>query len=115
MTIPATISTAITTLQTAITTAQASAPSGSLANASIAALHPVIVAAEAAYQAALTAQQATDASVLGINLDTITGASVMDGITTFTAEQTNIADDSDLVTTLGYLGRIVGNLTTAGG
>ena len=115
MALPTVAVTAITTLQAAIKTAQAASPGGSIANASIATLQPVIIAAQTAYQVINSVALAAEAEIVGINLDTISGASVQDGINAFMSEMSNCAEDSDVVTARAYIGRIVGNLTLAGG
>jgi hypothetical protein len=113
--IPAATQTQITATQTAINAIAQTQTNQQIANASLAQIQPAVVAAEAAYNSLLAAQQAADSSVTGINLDAITGASTQDGIATFTAEQSNVGLASDLTTALGYMGRVVGNLTTAAG
>jgi hypothetical protein len=113
--VPAATQTQITATQTAINTIAQAQPNKQIQNASLAQIQPAVVAAESAYNSLLAAQQAADSSVAGINLDTITGASTQDGIATFIAEQNNVGLASDLTTSLGYMGRVVGNLTTAAG
>jgi hypothetical protein len=105
----------IAATQTAINTIAQAQKNNQIQNASVAQIQPAIVAAETAYNALLSAQQSADSAVQGINLDAITGASTLDGIATFTTEQTNVSLASDLSIALGYLGRVVGNLTTAAG
>lgn len=105
----------IAATQTAINTIAQAQQNNQIQNASLSQIQAAIVAAEAAYNSLLTAQQAADSSVQGIDLDAITGASTLDGISTFTTEQSNVSLASDLSTALGYLGRVVGNLTTAAG
>jgi hypothetical protein len=113
--IPPATQTLITATQTAINTIAQAQPNKQIANASLAQIQPAIVAAEAAYNSLLAAQQSADSSVTGINLDAITGASTLDGIEAFADEQGNVSLDSDLTTALGYMGQVVGNLTTAAG
>jgi hypothetical protein len=105
----------IAATQTAINTIAQAQKNSEIQNASLAQIQPAIVAAETAYNSLLAAQQSADGAVQGINLDAITGASTLDGIATFATEQSNVSLASDLSIALGYLGRVVGNLTTAAG
>jgi hypothetical protein len=105
----------ITATQTAINTIAKAQTNQQIQNASLSQVQPAVTAAQTAYNSLSSAQQAADTAVQGINLDAITGASTLDGIATFTAEQNNVSLASDLTIALGYMGRVVGNLTTAPG
>lgn len=96
-------------LNSAVQVVTAAGPS--LDNLSLAQLQPVVSAFQAAYQT-FAAGSGTPA---GINLDAITGASTLDGISTFVAETNDIAHQSDVELAMAYLGRILGNLTTQPG
>lgn len=106
---------AIAAAQKLIDGIAATLPNGQLANASLSALAPAIAAAEGAYNTVDGLMAATEANILGINLDAGSGASVLDGFNSFLAEASNAATASNLRVARSYLGRIVGNLTTLGG
>jgi hypothetical protein len=105
----------IAATQTAINTIAKAQTNQQIANASLSQIQPAVTAAQTAYSSLQSEQQAADGAVQGIDLDAITGASTLDGIATFTAERHNVSLASDLTIALGYLGRVVGNLTTAPG
>lgn len=109
VTIPASFVTALNTAQSTITTAVGTNPS--LSDLSLAQLQNPINATETAFST-ISVGSGTPS---GISLDAITGASTLDGITSFVAEAKAVAEESDVKIALGYLGRIVSNLTTLGG
>lgn len=109
VTIPSSFVTALNTAKSTITNAVGTNPS--LSDLSLAQLQNPINAAEAAFST-ISAGSGTPS---GVSLDAITGASTLDGINSFVTEATAIAEESDVKIALGYLGRIVSNLTTLGG
>jgi hypothetical protein len=88
---------------------------GTIANATLQEIGPALVACQAAYAALLAEQQAAEKAIVGLNLDTFTGASTFDTINGFITEMTNVGNSSDLTIALGYMGRIVANLSMQGG
>jgi hypothetical protein len=115
-TIPLAAQTLIATAQTSISTIAAVQPTHQIADASLAQIQPAIVAAQAAFDSLLAARQAAEGAMSGINLDSFLGSSsVLDGIKLLSIEQANQVVSADLSIALGYMGRVVGNLTSAGG
>ena len=102
-----TITPAMTTaLGTATSTMNTVVGSGSLDNLSLPQLQSIISAFQVAFAAFTTI------APTGINLDAATGASTLDGITSFTNEAGLVAAESDVQLAQFYLGRIIGNLTS---
>lgn len=101
--------------QTAVDNVAAASPTGLIADATLLQVRTAVTAAIVAYNAILAEQQLMEGAILGINLDALTQTSVLDNFAIFAAEFSNIMNDSDLTTALGYMGRIVANLTLAGG
>lgn len=109
MTLPANVVSAIAQVQAAVA---AAAP---LENATLATLQAVVVVVQGAQATIISAQTAADAGMVGIDLDALTPTSVPDGNAAFLAEQAAQAAGSDLAIAAAYMGRLLANLSAAGG
>lgn len=106
---------AITTAQTAVNAVAQLQPNGVLSNAGLVALSPAIAAAVSGFNAVDGLLRSAQSGIAGIDLDVARGNSTLEGFNIFQSEASAIAAASSLLTARGYLGNIVGNLTSLGG
>lgn len=113
--LPTSVTAPIATLQNAVNSIANAQPTKLIQDASLASLQAAVSAAQAAFFAAISAQDKADAAVVGLNLDALVYTSVADANANFLKEQANQAAASDILIAIGYLGRIYANLQYAGG